>query len=149
MQAIFPFYHYKIKQKESSRERGPINSMQFAGAQFLLQWCSIETLRQYISTIEIGYVWAMIMYLKNFIMLFLKINTNKYGIGLSNVLLFINIGQGAAKLWHVKVGGPKKIWPWTHQNHFLLSKRASVKQFSWTSKFDRSLFCSPLTYDDK
>ena len=51
----------------------------------------------------------MITYLKSAAMLFFKLNKNRYGIGLSNEQLLINIAQGAAKLWPVKVGGPKKI----------------------------------------
>ena len=34
-------------------------------------------------------------------------------------------------------------------NPFLLSKRASVRQFSQTSNFDRSQFYNPLSYDDE
>ena len=68
-----------------------------------IQWCSIQNLRQYISTIWIGYVWAMITYLKSATMLFSKVGPNRYGIGLSNELLFIIIAQGAAKLWSVNL----------------------------------------------
>ena len=42
-------------------------------------------------------------------MLFFKISVNRCGKGLSNELLFVIIGQGAAKLSHVIVGGPTKI----------------------------------------
>ena len=51
----------------------------------------------------------MIVYLKSGNML----STNRYVLGLSNEILFIIIAQGAAKLWRVKVGGPKKIGPST------------------------------------
>ena len=48
------------------------------------------------------------MYLKSAAMLFFKSSANRYGLGLSNELLFIIIGQGAAKLWPVKVGDLKR-----------------------------------------
>ena len=54
------------------------------------------------------------------------VSVNRYGIWLSNEQLFLIIAQGAAKLWHVNVGGAKKIQPWTHSN-LLLSKRATSK----------------------
>ena len=41
-----------------------------------------------------------------------KISVNRYGIGLSNELLFVIIAQGATKLWPVKVGGQIKILVW-------------------------------------
>ena len=37
------------------------------------------------------------------------LSTNRYGFGLSNKLLFIIIGQRAAKLCPVKVGGLKEL----------------------------------------
>ena len=36
-------------------------------------------------------------------------SANRYDLGLSNEPLFIIIGQGAAKLWPVKVGGLRKL----------------------------------------
>ena len=42
-------------------------------------------------------------------MLFLKLDSNIYGSGLSNELLFITIAQEATKLWPIKVGGPKEL----------------------------------------
>ena len=42
-------------------------------------------------------------------MLFFKSSVNRYGLGLSNELLFVIVTQGAAKLWPVKVGSPKRI----------------------------------------
>ena len=63
---------------------------------------------------------------------FFKLGANIYGLGLSNEPLFINIAQGAAKLWPVKVVGPKKIQSQSHSNLFLLSKREESKAIFWT-----------------
>ena len=90
-----------------------------------------------------------ITYLKSTAFLFFKLSTYRYDLGLSNELLIIIIAQGAAKLWPVKVGGLKKIWPRTHSNPVLLSKRARTRQCSRTSNFERSQFCSLLSYDDE
>ena len=46
--------------------------------------------------------------LKRAAMLFFNLRVNRYGLRLSNELLFIIIAQGAAKLCTVKVGGRKK-----------------------------------------
>ena len=54
------------------------------------------------------------------------------GLGLSNEQLFIIIGQGAAKLWCVKVGGPKKIDPRPIQTPFYQLKEQKARQFSWS-----------------
>ena len=48
------------------------------------------------------------MYLKSSAMLFFKVSTDRYGLGLSNELLFISIAQGTAKLRSVKFRGKKK-----------------------------------------
>ena len=64
----------------------------------------------------------------------------------SNELLFIIIAQKAAKLWPVKVGDPKKnpgLDPCA-----ALEWAARQNSFQ-TSNFDRSQFCSPLSYDDE
>ena len=42
-------------------------------------------------------------------MLFFNLSANRYGLGGLNEPLFIIMGQGAAKLWPVKVGVLKKI----------------------------------------
>ena len=52
---------------------------------------------------------ANISYFKSAAMLFYKLSANRYGLGLSNELLFIIIDQGTAKLLPVKVGGPRKL----------------------------------------
>ena len=49
------------------------------------------------------------MYLKSAAMLFLKLNINRYDLGLSNEILFFIMAQGAAKLSPVKVGDQEKI----------------------------------------
>ena len=49
------------------------------------------------------------MYLKRLGMLFFKLGANRYGLGLSNDLLFIIIAQEAANKRPVKVGGLKKF----------------------------------------
>ena len=50
--------------------------------------------KYYINRVSLSYDHV----LKSATMLFFKISTNRYGIGLSNELLFITIGQRAAKL---------------------------------------------------
>ena len=45
-------------------------------------------------------------------MLLFKLSANGYGLGLSNMLLFIIIAQGAGKSWPFIVGGPKKKPMW-------------------------------------
>ena len=47
--------------------------------------------KYYINRVSLSHV-------KSTTMLFFKISVNRYGIGLSNELLFVIIGQGAAKL---------------------------------------------------
>ena len=88
--------------------------------------------------------WQM---LKVILCCFFTLSANRYGLGLSNKLLFKFIDQGVAKLW--PVGGPKKIQPRTHWNPFLLSARVSVRKFFRASNFDKSQFCRPLSYDDE
>ena len=46
----------------------------------------------------------MIVYLKSATMLFFRLSAHRYGLGLSNELIFIIIAQEA-----VKVGAPKKL----------------------------------------
>ena len=78
-------------------------------------------------------------------MLFFKLRTDRYGLGLSNEPLFIIIAQGAAKLWPIKVGDLKKIKDLTPDH----TRGARVADFFQTSNFDRSQFCNPLSYDDE
>ena len=61
--------------------------------------------KYYINRICLSYDYE----LKSATMLLLKISVSRYGIGLSNEPLFVIIAQGAAKVWHVKVGGPKRF----------------------------------------
>ena len=89
-----------------------------------------------------------ITYLKSTAFLFFKLSTYRYDLGLSNELLIIIIAQGAAKLWPVEAGGWRQILLRAHFNPFLLSKSGDALGLSLTSNFDRSQFCSPLSYDD-
>ena len=81
-------------------------------------------------------------------MLFFKYSANRYGLGLSNEPLFIIIAQGAAKLRHVKVGGPR-ILPYACSYLVKRGLNGSGVESFLTSNFDRSQFCSPLSYDDE
>ena len=56
-------------------------------------------------------LWMGITYLKSAALLFFKLCAYIYDLGLSNELLIIIIAQEAAKLWPIKIGGPKKIQP--------------------------------------
>ena len=53
----------------------------------------------------LGLLQAKITHLKSAGMLIFKYCAKRYGLGLSNELLFIIIAQGAAKLWPINVGG--------------------------------------------
>ena len=88
----------------------------------------------------------MITYLKSAAMLFYKLSTNRYCLGLSNELLFVIVTQEAAKLWPVKVGGWIEIFVWAFSNPSSVSKSLDVLDFSLASNFDRSQFRSPLTW---
>ena len=52
---------------------------------------------------------SKITYLKSAGMLFFKYCAKRYGLELSKELLCIVMGQGAAKLWCIKVGVPRKL----------------------------------------
>ena len=90
-------------------------------------------------------IWAKITYLESAAMLFLKLSANIYGLGLSNELLFIIIAQGAAKMWPVKAGDPKKSGT---RSRATLEWAEQQNSFQ-ISNFDRSQFCNTLSYDDK
>ena len=55
----------------------------------------------------IGFLWAKITFLYSTVMLSFKHCTKRFGLELSNELLFIIIAQGAAKLWPVIARGPR------------------------------------------
>ena len=64
---------------------------------------------------KIRLLWGIITYLKSSGMLLLKYCANIYGLRLLIELLYITIVQGAAKLWHFKIGDLKKnqtFWVW-------------------------------------
>ena len=73
----------------------------------------------YLSTIEMRSLWTEIKCIKSAARL-LHINcVNKGGLDLSNEVLRVSVGQRAADLWAVKVGGPKKILPiWPVRTRF-------------------------------
>ena len=82
-------------------------------------------------------------------MQFSELMFNKYSLGLSNELLFVIIAPRAKKLRPVKVGEWIKIFVWAFPNPSSVSKSLDVLDFSSTCNFDRSQFCSPLSYDDE
>ena len=71
-----------------------------------------------------------------------------FAAGVSLLFHFLQRLMFVSFLLRVYLFGPKNIWTWTHSNPFLLSKSASIRQFSRNSNFDRSQFCSPLRYDE-
>ena len=85
----------------------------------------------------------MIVYLKIATMLYFRLS-DIYGLGRLHELPFIIIAQGAAKLWPVKVDGPKKL---PHASPFYLVKRGSIP--AEKISFKTSIFCSPLSYNNE
>ena len=67
---------------------------------------------------------------------------NRYEIDLSNEVLDIYFGQGAAKISEVKVGGQKKYQPTQPTPGASVRTELVVKYFFSTSNFD--LFLQPL-----
>ena len=105
----------------------PIFGVRILLWKFSIQWRHLICDLYNISTIEIGFLWIKIKYFKSTRTLFLKLCAKKYSLRLSSELLFIIIGQGAAKLWPFIVGSPKTIWPWTDSNPILHSKWETSK----------------------
>ena len=64
--------------------------------------------------------------------LFFNSNGNRYGLGLSNELLFIIIAQGATKIWPFKARDLKKILPERYWKSFYLISFAA----SWAIYYD-------------
>ena len=76
---------------------------------------------EYISTTQIGLVWAKITYFKN------DSGANKYGLGAFKwTSIHHHISRGCKNVT-VKVGGLKKILAFMESNPFLLSERALHK----------------------
>ena len=67
----------------------------------------------------------------------------RYGLGLSDELLFINIAQRATKLWPFKVTGPKKKSHSSQASQIYLTELASNPKCQII--FKPPNFCSPLT----
>ena len=67
-----------------------------------------QTAAYYISPIEIGVLWAKISYVKSHLKALGFLSPNRYEIDLSNEVLNIDFGQGAAKIPKVKVGVREK-----------------------------------------
>ena len=59
---------------------------------------------------------------------------------------FIIVSKGAAKLWPIKVGSPKRI---LLRSPLESGPGSSPRFFFLISNFERSKFCSPLSYDSK
>ena len=73
---------------------------------------------------------------------------NKGGLDLSIEVLWVSVGQRAAEIPAVKVGGRRKILPISPRTGRAGSKRADRQIFSLTSSFDSPYLCFPLTYRD-
>ena len=73
---------------------------------------------------------------------------NKRGLDLSKEVLWISVGQKAADLRAVKVGGQRKILPIGPRTGNPGSNRAARQNFLFTSNFDSLQLCCPLTYRD-
>ena len=63
---------------------------------------------------------------------------NKGGLDLSKNVLWVSVGQGAADLRAVKVGGQKKILPRGRSRARVARARPNGRIFFQTSNFDRS-----------
>ena len=102
-----------------------------------------------INTIEMRSLWMKIEYIKSAARLLNKDWVNKRGLDLSEKVLWVSVGQGAADLWAVKVGGKKKFC------HLALLKsnaplKAEQQNFFQTSNFDGwSLSCNLTERDSQ
>ena len=65
----------------------------------------------YINTIEMRSLWMDTKYIKSAARVLDRNCVNKGGLDLSKEVLWVSVGQRAADLWAVKVGGKKKILP--------------------------------------
>ena len=75
----------------------------------VLQWCAIEMLRWYISTIEMRSLWTELKCIKSTTRLLNIEYVNKGDLDLSKEVLWVSVGQRTAVLWAIKVGGKKKF----------------------------------------
>ena len=95
-----------------------------------------------------GSLWQGKTYPKNAASLLDRVCVNRQGLDLSKEVLWVSVGQRAAKIQAVKVGDLKKILP----RGRIRTKRGRPGFESWmirsSSKFDRPQLCSPLTYRD-
>ena len=82
---------------------------------FILEWFYSRGKKyrhpHYISPIEMRSFWTEMKYSKSATRLLNRNCVNKGGLDLSKEVLWVSVGQRAAELWAVKVGGQKKILP--------------------------------------
>ena len=98
-----------------------------------------------ISPIEMRSLWMEIKYIQSDATLLDRDWVNKGGLDLSKEVLWVYIGQRAAKIQAVKVRG------WSYRPgiepgpHARSAKWAARQDFFQISNFDSLYFCSPLT----
>ena len=90
----------------------------------------------YISPIEMRSLWMEIECVKSATRLLNRIWVNKGGLDLSKEVLWVSVGQRAADLRAVKVGGQQKILPISPRAGEAGSNRAARQNFFLTSNFD-------------
>ena len=103
---------------------------------FLIKWARYLQLRApktaayYISPIEIGVCWLEIKCLKSATRLLNRVCVGRWGLDLSKEVLWVSVGQRAAKLPAGKVGSLKRnsaTWPGSRPTH--LRRRAAWQNF--------------------
>ena len=102
-----------------------------------------KTAAYYINPIEIGVLWAKITYVKSHSKAFGFLSPNRYEIDLSNEVLNIDFGQGAAKVPEVKVGVPKKYLPTRLTPSTRVRTGLIGKYFSQTPTLTFGIFAAP------
>ena len=90
----------------------------------------------YISPIEMRSLWMEIKCVKSATRLFDRIWVNKGGLDLSKEVLWVSVGQRAAEVPAIKIGGLKKNSANRPRSNPLHPRRADQQNFLLTSNFD-------------
>ena len=89
-----------------------------------------------------------IKYFKSCARLVDRDQVNKGGLDLSKEILWVSVGQWAADLQAVKVGGQRENLPIGPLRAKRVRTRPIGRIFFSTSNFDSPYLCCPLTYKD-
>ena len=103
-----------------------------------IQLCQWKPHRYWISSIEMRVFWTEIECLKSAARLLNRDYVNRKGLDLSKEVLWVFVGQRAAEIRAVKVGGWKKILPSSPVRTRIARAGPSSRIFFQTSFFDSS-----------